>query len=366
MSMDFYLMVPVRASSSQLTKVSTAASLATIAIVAVLASCTPVAVPPNMQNTQSPEVSKPAVAEINNALATLAKYTASSTADYEIGPEDLLQITLFNVSGEDAKVTPRIQTVRVSQQGMISLPLLGELRVIGLTVSGLEWELRKQYDRYIYAPQVGVAVMEHRQRVSVIGAVQRPGVVDLTGPKTLIDILSIAGGITERAGTQVHIYRQGANRRESHVVDLLALASNASFITASNAALITAPVQSGDVINVPPAGMFFVDGAVGRPGSYPLGRQYSLTQALAVAGGVNRDLNSSDITIFRRKTPSEVEPITVNLNSILENRARDPKIEEDDVILVPINSVKYVYQRVFGQLLGWSTSITGMAAVTGS
>ena len=68
------------------------------------------------------------------------------------------------------------------------------------------------------------------------------------------------------------------------------------------------PVQAGDVINVPPAGMFFVDGAVGSPGSYPLGRHYSLTQALAAAGGVDRDFYSADVTIFRRKGSAGIEP----------------------------------------------------------
>jgi polysaccharide export outer membrane protein len=332
-----------------------------VAILCFVASCTPSGVQPNIPNTQSSKVAGAGATEINNALATIAMHTSLPTADYQIGPEDLLQVTLFNVSAEEAKVTPRSQIVRVTQQGLISLPLIGELKVAGLTVGGLERELRKQYDKYIYNPQVGVLITEHRQRVSVIGAVLKPGIIELTAPKTVFDILAMAGGVTEKAGTQVHLYRQGPKGRESQVIDLLALASNAALITADGANLISMPVQGGDVINVPPAGMFFVDGAVGRPGSYPLGRRYSLTQALAIAGGVNRDLNSADVTIFRRKGPSGVEPMTVDLDAILANSAVDPKIEEDDVILVPISSMKYVYQRVFGQLLSWGTTIGAIA-----
>jgi polysaccharide export outer membrane protein len=324
-------------------------------------SCTPNTVQPSVPNTQSAHVSGTGAAEINQALGTLALHTALTTADYQIGPEDLLEISLFNVSGEEAKLTPRTLRLRVSQQGLLSLPLLGEIKVSGMTASMLERDLKRRYDQYIYSPQVGVMIVEYRQRVSVIGAVLRPGIIDLTGPKTVFDILAMAGGVTDKAGTQVHIYRAGPQGRESRVIDLLALASNASLITADGANLITMPVEGGDVINVPPAGMFFIDGAVGRPGSYPLGRHYSLTQALAIAGGVNRDLNSSDITIFRRKGPSGVEPMTVDLDSILANPAIDPKIEEDDVILVPISSMKYVYQRVFGQLLGWGMSIGAIA-----
>jgi polysaccharide export outer membrane protein len=113
--------------------------------------------------------------------------------------------------------------------------------------------------------------------------------------------------------------------------------------------------------------MFFVDGAVKAPGAYPLGRRYSLTQALATAGGVNPDLNSADITIFRRQgTGSGIEPIKIDLNGVLAGSTIDPQIEADDVIVVPINSLKYAYHRVFGQLLGWGTSVVSAAAVSGS
>ena len=261
------------------------------------------------------QASQSSVSQINRTLATLAASTSAVSGDYRMGPEDLLQITLYNVTGEtaltpssDARMTPRTLSIRVSQQGIISLPLLGEIRVSGMTASEVENALRKAYEKYIYYPQVGVFVAEYRQRVSVIGAAVKTGVFELTGPKTVIDILAMSGGVTEKAGTQVHIYRQGPNGRETHVIDLLALSSNASLINAGNAGLITMPVQAGDVINIPPAGTFFVDGAVKRPGPYPLGRRYSLSQALATAGGVDPELNSSDITIFRRKASAMAAP----------------------------------------------------------
>jgi polysaccharide export outer membrane protein len=134
-------------------------------------------------------------------------------------------------------------------------------------------------------------------------------------------------------------------------------------INASNAGLITMPVQGGDVINVPPAGTFFVDGAVRNPGPYALGRRYTLTQALTTAGGVDRDLYSADITIFRRKGEQGIEPISVDLSEIWAGSLADPQVEADDVIVVPVSSLKYVYHRAFGQLLGWGTTILGVAAM---
>jgi polysaccharide export outer membrane protein len=294
--------------------------------------------------------------------------TTAQRADYQIGPEDLLQITVFNISdseSKDTRDTPRMVSVRVSQQGIVSLPLIGDVKVAGLTPSGLERELQKQFDRYIYNPRVGVLVTEHRQRVSLIGAVTKTGVIELTGPKTVIEILAMAGGVTDQAGTQVQIYREGPNGRENYVIDLAVLASNATLINANTEGLIAMRVQPGDIINVPIAGTFFVDGAVKRPGSYPLGRRYSLMQALTTAGGVDRDLYSSGVTIFRQGA-SGLKPINVDLSEILAGSTVDPEIEADDVILVPVSTAKYVYFRVFGQILGWSTSIANTAAWAGS
>lgn len=332
----------------------------TIALAIVLMACASPTIQTPTQTAQATKRIGSSAAEINAALATIATQTALPSADYQIGPEDLLQITVHNIPEATAyqlqsspiasyRVTPRTVTLRVSQQGMITLPLIGEINVLGLTSAGLERELRNRYEKYIYNPDVGVLVTEYRQRVSVMGSVQKPGIFELSGPKTVIDMLAMAGGVTEKAGTQVHIYRQGAKGRESHVIDLIVLASNATLINADNAGLITMPVQAGDVINVPPAGNFFVDGAVKLPGSYPMGRRYSLTMALATAGGVDRELYSSDITIFRRKG-SGMENISLNLDAILAGSAADPQIEADDVILVPISGARYFVKRFVGQL----------------
>jgi polysaccharide export outer membrane protein len=290
-------------------------------------------------------------ADINRNIAAMAMGFRSG--DYQIGPEDQLQITLFNIpQGDDGTITPRTVTVRVSQQGNITLPLLGEIAVKGLTVTGLEQKLRDHYDRYMHDPQVGVLVKEFRQRVSVIGAVNKPGVYQLRGPQTIIDILAMAGGVTPKAGSQVHVYRQGPGGRESHVIDLSVLVGSTGLINADNAAKINLPVQAGDMINVPPAGMYFVDGAVRRPGSYPLGRQYYLTQALATAGGVDFELNSNDISIFRRRGPGKVDTIAINLNDVMDGTVPDPQIQPDDVIVVPRSTGKYLVKRFVGSLVG--------------
>jgi polysaccharide export outer membrane protein len=333
-------------------------------------SCGPVSQTPEMAAKRVSETgtssSTSSITEINRNIASASIIGGGSalSSDYKIGPEDFLEITLFNIPEADGKITPRTVQVRVTQEGFVSLPVIGAINTKGLTTTDLEKKLRELYDKYIYNPQVGVLVREFRQRVSVIGAVQKPGVVELTGPKTVTDMLAMAGGINEKAGSQVHIYRQTANGRETHVIDLAVLADSAALSNPENMKLITMPVEPGDVINVPSVGNFFVDGAVRKPGPYPLGRHYTLTQALVTAGGVDPELNSSEITIFRRKAGARgMESIPIDYSAVLSGSSNDPQIEPDDVIIVPMSTVKYLVKRFVGSLLD-GISIGSIAAGT--
>jgi polysaccharide export outer membrane protein len=167
--------------------------------------------------------------------------------------------------------------------------------------------------------------------VAGIGAVQKPGVFELTGPKSVIELLAMAGGVSEKAASQVRIYRQGANGREAHVIDLVVLTNSVGLINANNSAMINMPVEPGDMVNVPEAGMFFVDGAVRRPGPYPLGRRYSLSQAVAAASNVDPELSSNDIAIFGASRLMRF--IALNLTDVMNGSIADPQIRPDDVIV---------------------------------
>ncbi|MGH7929751.1 MAG: polysaccharide biosynthesis/export family protein [Candidatus Binatia bacterium] len=304
--------------------------------------------PPPSENSQATQPPT-RIDEINKALSAASQQSAGTSKDYRLGPDDLLQITIYNIPEQEARVTPRSTTLRVSQDGMIVVPLLGQMEVRGKTTGDLERELNQRYAKFIRNPQVGVLVMEFRQRVSVMGAVQKPGVFDLTGPRSVVDALALAGGVTERAGNQVHVYRHDANGgRQSIVMDLTMLANGGTNLSTDK---LNFSLQAGDVVNVPQAGMFFVDGAVGKPGSYPLGRDYTLTQALAIAGGVDPELaNYSEVTINRRQSVEKVKIIPVDLNEVSAGRAADPQLQPDDVVLVPMSSFKYFVKRFVGTI----------------
>jgi polysaccharide export outer membrane protein len=297
--------------------------------------------------------------EINQALSIAAAQSSSSANNYRIGPEDLVQVTVYNIPEQDARVTPRTVILRVSQEGEIVLPLIGEVAVKGKTIGEVEQELKTRYAKYIRTPQIGVLVTEYRQRVSVMGAVQKPGVFPLMGPGTVIDMVAQAGGITDKAGNQVLLYRLQPNgQRETAVIDLMVLANmSGQIIDSKDATMVNMPVKAGDVINVPQAGMFFVDGAIRKPGSYPLSRNYTLTQALAAAGGADVELaDYGSISIYRRHGPTNVETITVDLNDVRAQKSADPKVQSDDVIVVPMSGWKYFVKRFVGTIISGTSA----------
>lgn len=298
-----------------------------------------------------PPAASASLGDLNQLLAAVTARHSPDVRSYRLGPEDLIRVTIFTIpESEGARgVTPRVMEARISHLGAITLPLLGEIPVQGLTISEAEHKLQGLYDRYIQHPQIGVHVSEYRsQRVAVVGAVQNPGVFELSGPKTVVDVLAIAKGLGGNASSQIQLYRQTPEGRTSYVIDLLTLTKGIG----SDVGVLTLPVQSGDVITVPEAGSFFVDGAVRRPGSFPLTRPYTVSQALVMAGGVDRELaKTSAITLFRRRAGAEPENVSLNLSDILSGEAQDPAVGAEDVIVVPISAPKYLVRRFLGVLV---------------
>ncbi len=147
---------------------------------------------------------------INQQLAILGSQAAAKRSqDYQLGSEDLLEVGVFGQ--EDLH-----QVVRVNGKGEISMPLLGPVSVAGLTPQKLERRLEELYGaKYLRNPQVSVFVKEYRhERVAVTGALKKPGFYEIIGPRTLLEILAMAGGLDEKAGDWVHVIRsrQAKNR----------------------------------------------------------------------------------------------------------------------------------------------------------
>ena len=292
-------------------------------------------------------------------MSTLAG-RKTSQRDYKIGPEDLLEISVF----EEEKLN---KTVRVSSQGNISLPLLGVLRVKGLTANELEKEVRDLLaEKYLQNPQVSIFIKEYRnQRISVIGVVEKPGVFEVTGQKTVLDMLALAQGLKEDAGQLLFLIRppsleEDTPREKKETVEQYpqTFVIDLDELLIKGDMTINLPMFHGDIINVPASGKVFVGGEVLRPGGYPFkGKRLTLAQAIALAEGVRPEGNGAEAKIFRYTGKgNEKEIITVDIYAIQNGQAEDLYLKENDILFIPKSGVKNF-------LIGFRDTIKGLFGI---
>lgn len=250
-------------------------------------------------------------------------------ADYRIGRQDLLEIEVFDVE----ELT---QTVRVGEDGSISLPLLGRLAVAGLTKSELEDLLaRLLADRYVRNPQVTVFVKEYEsKKVAVSGAVKQPGTFEMLGRKTLLEMISMAGGLDVDPGKEIFIFRRaddGSTRRIAIELERLVYQADPA---------LNVPLAPNDIVYVPAQEKvrIFVSGAVNTPNQYEVPRDEPVTvlKAITLAGGTTERAAEKKIQVIRTD-PETGARITlfVNLRKVKRGKAEDPLLKKDDIVLVP-------------------------------
>jgi len=247
--------------------------------------------------------------------------------DYQIGPNDLLEITVYEL--------PELnQTVRVSEDGSITLSLLGRVEVAKLTAQELEKKLASLLDQqYTNGAHVTVFIREY-QKVSVLGAVGRPGMYELVGPTTLLQIIAQAGGLTALAMRDIYVYRQGPDGEQTRIV------VNIEDLTIRGLPGLNIELRPKDVVTVPLDQTLnvFVFGEVRTPGvvSFLGSKRITLLQAIAQAGGTTEWAKKTKVIIKRKdkKTGQEIV-IHVNIKDMLKNKQADIYLEEGDVVIVP-------------------------------
>jgi polysaccharide export outer membrane protein len=269
----------------------------------------------------------PATAPLPNQDAAAAPPAAprlTTQPDYEIGPEDVLAITVFDQADLSGKYA-------VELDGTFTFPFVGRVQAAGLTIRAFETALRNSLaDGFFKNPQITVAVEAYRsQRVFVIGEVKTPGTLSLTGGLTLIEAIARAGSVTEDASDDVVIVRGGrgagpatthsagveANGKEVVHVNLRRLQQGGDGVT----------LRDGDTVFIGRVEPIYVYGQVKAPGSYPVRAQTTVLQALSLAGGgtptaaVNR-------TRVIRVVNGEKKEYRVSLNDV---------VYPGDTIMVP-------------------------------
>jgi len=290
-----------------------------------------------------------------------ARARERAAGGYRIGPDDLLEIRIPDLidtpaalpsttRSPDGTITPVTGTpsfaqgVRVSASGDVTLPLLGQVHVDGLTPTDAERDIsRRLVQRGILRnPQVNVNVIEYRSRtVAVVGAVEKPGTYPVTRPgATVNDLIWAAGGPTKDAGRMVQLMpgdgatpTAGASpARQPIRLDLETLMHPG----AGDAVAI--PVRPGDIISVGPAGNVTVEGWVDKPGSYPVTRGLSLSGAVAAAGGPSFAADRHHARVQRVLASGEQQFFDVDLEAVSKGQASDPIVTDGDVVRVPAST----------------------------
>jgi polysaccharide export outer membrane protein len=260
------------------------------------------------------------------APATAPPSATANGSEYSLGPRDLLEIKVFEI--------PELNLERrVTDAGTIDLPLLGDFSVSGLTASQARDKLDKMLtDKYVNRANVSVVVKEYANKpLSVLGAVQRPGSLNISGRWTLLQAISAAGGLTERAGKTIYVMR----RSENGLSDTLQVNVDDLFHGASSEWNV--PLQPGDIVNIEArrAVRVFCLGAVKSPGALEFDGEDRLTllSAIAKAGGLT-DKASSKIRIKRRGADGKDAEIMINFSRVVSGKDTDPKLQADDVVIV--------------------------------
>lgn len=283
-------------------------------------------IPQNLSKTQESK----SAAEMNRKIIEESTKSAININDYQIGPGDLLESKVYEA--QDLSTS-----VRVSSKGTVTYPLLGEVEIGGLTVQEAEKKLETLLQaKYIKDPHVTIFIKEYRSKhVAVVGAVKNPGNYELLNRGHLLEAIALAGGLTETASKTVYLTHQGTDKQIQINLDDLLVKGNLK---------LNLPVQMGDTIFVPEAGVFYANGAFKKPGQYPMKGVVTASRATEIAGGLAMGAEASSATLIRFKADGERQVMPVDLNAIRNGEGEDITLQDQDVLFVSKSAIVTFFQ----------------------
>ena len=320
-----------------------AVRLATAMFIAALAACSSVASINDAAMLVGPE---PTAADVHPDPTRLFRRAAT---EYRVGARDVLEIEVYEL--EEPNKSKQLRT-RVSQDGTIVMPLLGQVTAAGKTVQEIQAQITQALGAdYLVNPTVNVMVAEHEsRRVTVLGAVTAPGTFHLKdNSTTLIDVLALAGGPTEKAGSEVYVVHAPLPETAGGTVEALPAAArrdgddanpNTGIVKVDLRDLIergdlsaNCVLEDGDVVQVPAAPQFFVMGEVQKGGAFPLRGDITLLRAIAMAGGLTEQATPAATALIRTTEKGRVT-IPIDLSEVGAGSEKDLKMQADDVLVV--------------------------------
>lgn len=288
--------------------------------------------------------------------------TPTSSAGYVLGVGDQVIVRVMNVEQIDDK------PIVIDLAGTISLPRVGRIQAAGLTTEQLETSLAEHFREFLLNPDVSVRVAEfHGQPVSVIGAVKTPGIQQVQGRRTLVEMLSLAGGVDVNAGSTVKITRHleqgriplpGAADDPTGQFSVAEVSLKTLFDGKTPESNIL--IEPNDVISVPRADSVYVIGSVQKPGSFLLNEHKASTvlQALSMAGGLETMAKPKDAKILRQEPGVTArKEIPVNVKDILIAKAPDVPLLPEDILFIPANGPKKAAARAAEAAIQMGTGV---------
>jgi polysaccharide export outer membrane protein len=276
----------------------------------------------------------------DGGIRTPASALPGESAVLDVGDE----ITLSELDVEEFNN----RSFQVATDGSIGLPLVGRIQSAGLTVSDFERSLDEKLRRYIKDPHATItAIKYHGRSVSLVGAVNNPGAYQITEPRTLLEMLSLAGGLKSDAGSWLLLTRKDEDGK-------LPLHPNVTFSAGvSEARIPIAPLLAGtdpslnlivrpkDVIMVAKAEMVYAVGEVRKQGGFVMGEheQLSLIKLLSLAEGLQSTAAPALARVIRESGDTRTET-PVDVQKILQGKASDILLRPDDILFVPTNTPK--------------------------
>ena len=278
--------------------------------------------------SQAIEEQAPAADKVVAQPAAAAMAT-DDIGDYILGPGDLLQLTVFETEDLDTEV-------RVSSRGQVSLPLIGTVDVRNLTAADAERKIEGLLAaKYLQDPHVSIFIKEHVSRqITLVGSFKKPGTYDYVAKRNLLDVIAIAEGLTENAGTAAYITRfdDKSKKNINYFVDLDQLIKKGNM--AQNIMVL-----GGDVIFIPETGQCFVDGAVRKPGTYPIKSGMTITEVVTLAGGLAGYADTDKIKLIRHMGPGqERQVLSLSYNDLQAGVGDSLLIKDQDIIFAESSS----------------------------
>jgi polysaccharide export outer membrane protein len=267
-------------------------------------------------------------------LLVFLSFNTSLTAQNEsllIGPGDLLHLQVYD--------TPEMeQRARVTDAGTIPFNFLGSVSVSGMTPEQAAGQIQHQLIAagVMLHPQVTVRVEAYAtQNVSVMGQVQKPGIYEIDTARKAVEVLALAGGLTDLADRHITIQRFGPAKQKIEYYY-----SNAALTALSDDPM----VYPGDTVIVPKAAVVYVLGDVSKPGGYPINTNNSsmtVLQAIALAGYANHTAAVGKSKLVR-ETATGVQEIDLEVSAIQKGKKPDVALLPDDVVYIPFSFMRNI------------------------